>query len=49
MVFQNKVVQYFSDNMQDINGFTSTLYQEIAKELFGVDGGLYFCTDLPAE
>lgn len=49
IVFQNKVVQYFSDNMQDINGFTSTLYQEIAREIFGVDGGVYFCTDVPTE
>ena len=47
VVFQNKVVQYFNDDLNDINGLCSTLYQEIAKDLFGEKDGVYFCTDTP--
>ena len=45
VVFKNRVVQYFADNMHDINGNCSTLYQEIAKDVFGEDEGICFCTD----
>ena len=31
--------------MHDINGNCSTLYQEIAKDVFGEDEGICFCTD----
>ena len=47
VVFKNEVVQYFADNMHDIHGYESTLYQDIAKEVFGEEGGICFCTDLP--
>ena len=40
VVFKNKVVQFFNDNLNDIHGLMSTLYQDIAKELFE-DSGLY--------
>lgn len=45
VVFINKVVQYFNDDIGDINGQCSTLYQEIAKNVFGSMDGIYFCTD----
>lgn len=45
VVFINKVVQYFDDDISDINGQCSTLYQEIAKNVFGSIDGIYFCTD----
>lgn len=48
VVFKNKVVQYYSDDLSDVNGLTSTLYQEIAKEVFGHKDGVFFCTDVPA-
>lgn len=48
IVFVNKVVQYYSDDLGDVNGMTSTLYQEIAKDIFGEREGIFFCTDLPA-
>ena len=48
-VFRNQVVQYYNDDLGDINGNRSTLYQEIAKEVFGEDEGVHFCTDLPDE
>ena len=46
VVFKNKVVQYFNDNLGDIYGNCSTLYQEIAKNIFGSIPGVYFCTDV---
>lgn len=45
VVFQKKVVQFFGDNLADANGLKSTLYQEIAKDVFGDIPGIYFCTD----
>ena len=47
VVFKNEVVQYFNDDISDVNGNCSTLYQEIAKNVFGEEEGVYFCTDLP--
>lgn len=49
VVFKNKVVQYFNDDIGDVNGNCSTLYQEIAKDVFmySARDGVYFCTDLP--
>ena len=46
VVFKNKVVQYFNDALNDAHGVRSTLYQEIAKNVFGEVNGTYFCTDL---
>ena len=45
VVFVNKVVQYYDDNLGDIYGNCSTLYQEIAKNVFGYHDGVFFCTD----
>lgn len=45
VVFRNEVVQYFSDNIGDVNGMCSTLYQDIAKDVFDECEGVYFCTD----
>jgi len=44
-VFKKEVVQYDADDMSSESGRISTLYQDIAKELFGNIGGVYFCTD----
>lgn len=46
VVFKNRVVQYWNDNLGDIYGQRSTLYQEIAKDVFGNVDGVYFCTDV---
>ncbi len=46
VVFKSKVVQYYSDNISDINGLTSTLYQDIAKRIFNDKPGVFFCTDV---
>ena len=45
IVFKNKVVQFYSDNLGDANGLTSTLYQDIARELFGDGDGVFYCTE----
>ena len=45
VVFANKVVQYFNDDISDLHGNCSTLYQEIAKDVFGEQAGLFFCTE----
>lgn len=45
LVFQKKVVQFFSDNIGDVNGNISTLYENIAREVFEDSQGVYFCTD----
>ena len=49
VVFENKVVQFFNDELNDIHGNKSTLYQEIAKDIFEDHEGIYFCTDTKEE
>lgn len=45
VIFKPEVVQYYNDDLSDFNGICSTLYQDLAKELFGETEGCYFCTD----
>ena len=49
VVFSNKVVQFFNDELSDVNGFCSTLYQNIAKDIFEDTQGIFFCTDVPRD
>lgn len=46
-VFRKEVVQYWNDNLADPHGNVSTLYQNIAEDIFqDTDkGGVIFCTD----
>ena len=48
VVFKNRVVQFFSDNLDDCHGLTSTLYEDIAEDILDGDGidGVYFNTDV---
>ena len=46
VVFDCRVVQYWTDNLGDINGITSTLYQELAKKIFEGETNVFFCTDM---
>ena len=46
VVFEKGVAQYYNDNMRDPHGFTSTLYQDIAKEVIGEPEGVFFSTDI---
>lgn len=45
IVFRKEVVQYYNDDIGDINGLCSTLYQDIAKKIFENHDGVHFCTD----
>lgn len=45
VVFEPEVVQYYNDSLGDINCIESTLYQDIAKRVFGEQDGIFFCTD----
>ena len=45
VVFRKKVVQFFTDNLKDIAGNRSTLYQDIAADVFGEEAGFSFCTE----
>ena len=45
VVLEKEVVQYPADDLHDIHGLCSTLYQEIAKYVIGEDEGICFCTD----
>ena len=46
VIFQKEVVQYYNDNLGDAHGNRSTLYEEIAREIFENHPGIYFCTDV---
>lgn len=46
VVFEPVVVQFPNDNVADLHGVTSTLFQDIALGLFEGDAGVSFCTDL---
>ena len=47
VVFKNCVVQFFNDNLNDCHGIISTLYQEIAAEIFAdTVNGVYYNTDI---
>ena len=47
VVFVNEVVQYFNDNLGDINGNRSMLYEDIARDVFEHVDTTFFCTDTP--
>lgn len=49
VVFKNRVVQFFNDNLNDIHGNISTLYQDIAEEIFDDNDSLpsiFYNTDI---
>jgi len=45
VIFEKEVVQFFNDDLSAVGGICSTLYQDLAKEIFGEKEGVYFCTD----
>lgn len=45
VVFKKEVAQYYSDNLQSVDGLSSTLYEDIAREIFkDAPVGTFFCT-----
>lgn len=45
VVFHPEIVQYYTDNMGDWNGFRSELYSDLPEEVFKEIPGVYYCTD----
>ena len=45
-VFKKEVVQYGADDLSSESGVRSTLYQDIASDIFGDVEGVFFCTDV---
>ena len=45
VAFKPEVVQYFVDDLGSLGGLCTTLYQEIAKDVFEDVPGIYFCTE----
>lgn len=45
VIFTKEVVQYYSDNIGDYFGLISTLYQDIALDIFKELPGVFYCTD----
>lgn len=45
VMFAGKVAQYWGDNLGDPHGNVSTLYQELAKKIFGEGEGIFYCTE----
>ena len=43
--YKKEVVQYYNDDLSDAHGNRTTLYQELAKELFIMKDGVSFCTN----
>lgn len=46
IVFKPEVVQFFNDDLSDIHGIESTLYENIAADIFKDRTGIFFCTDV---
>ena len=50
VIFKNCVVQFFNDNLNDAHGLVSTLYQDIAAEIFEDAeynlNSVHYCTDV---
>lgn len=48
VVFKNCVVQFFNDNLNDLHGVVSTLYEDLARDIFADAGlcGVVFNTDI---
>ena len=45
VVCDSAAAQFFNDQMDDINGLKTMLYQDIAKEVFGDEARVFFCTE----
>ena len=49
VVFKKKIAQFFNDNLGDVHGNTSMLYEDIARNVFDEHNGIFFCTDTNGE
>ena len=49
IVFAREVVQYWIDDLGDLHGIWSTLYEDIARDVFEEPDGVFFCTQAGEE
>ena len=47
VVFRHKICQFWNDQMNDINGNVSTLYEDVARDVFENTDGVFFNTETP--
>ena len=47
VVFRHKICQFWNDQMNDINGNVSTLYEDVARDIFENADGVFFNTETP--
>ena len=45
VVFNKTVVQYFSDDLGSCFGLSSTIYEQLARDIFKPLDGVYYCTN----
>ena len=45
IVFRHKICQFWNDQMNDINGNVSTLYENVARDIFDDTKGIFFNTE----
>ena len=45
-VFRKEVVQFYNDQLDDLHGNKSMLFQEIARDVLGDHVGIFYCTDV---
>ena len=45
VVFKPYVVQFFNDNIGNIYGMESMLMEDVARDVFNSESGIFFCTD----
>lgn len=43
--FEKEVIQYYNDNLSDLHGNCTTVLEQVAREVFDNQDGVYFCTD----
>jgi len=46
IICKKEVVQYYTDDLSDYYGMRSTLYEDIAREIFLPSGGVLYCTNV---
>lgn len=44
VIFENKIAQYFNDQLNTVDGLKSSLYEDIAREVFEGSDGAFFTT-----
>ncbi len=46
VLFEPSIIQFWDDDLSDANGVCTMLPQDVAKDVFNEQQGVFFCTDL---